>query len=278
MLNRIIFVITLLYIRLAVHPKRYDHVVVASCDEPTLCLAPLCKGMHIVLHNSATVHNKVKRWCMKRLARHNSFLVFDDYMAEPLHRAGLHCVDVISHGCVPAFGVEPAVPAWVTERGGYKRLVYHPSAKVDEAFLRQMMADAALQKCLDRDGVLMVFQGHAPEGVQCPRCIRFVDRYLSMHEYRSMFLAADVILLAYPSSFQRQVSGVSYECVANGKPMVALKHPALGYCAAFFNYDPFVATAEELADRLQSIFSDPSLGCTATPRQLAPHYISVFEK
>lgn len=277
-LNRFIFLFTLLLIKLVVRPQRYRHVVVAGCDEPTLCLLPLCKGMNIVLHDSATVYNKYKGWCLKRLARRNSFLVFDDYMAEPLHRAGIHSVDVISHGCVPAFRVKPAVPASVAEGGSYSRLVYHPSTKVDEAFLRKMMTDAALQKYLDANGILMVFQGHAPEGVPCPRGIRFVDRYLSMDEYRGMFLAADVVFVAYSTDFQRQVSGVSYECVANGKPMVALEHPALNYCAGFFNYNPFVKSVDELIHKLQSLFSDPSLGCTATPQSLAPHYKTVFEK
>jgi hypothetical protein len=106
--------------------------------------------------------------------------------------------------------------------------------------------------------------------------IQTINHYLSAEEYQLLFLTSDIILLAYPDNFQYRVSGVSYECVANQKKMVAKYLPALEYCQSFYNYSPLFNDIDQLCDLLQYLKEHPQAKCMATPQALTPDYNGIL--
>lgn len=275
-LNRIIFVVTLFLIRLRVKLGGYSRVVVSCCDEVTLGLFPLCRNMYVMCHNTATVTSRVKLFFLRRLARHNTFLVFDEYMRKPLIENGISKVKVVSHGCVPPFDAadDSQLPDVAK---GFSHLVFHPSSKTDTAFVDSLVADNLLARFLKENGVLLLVHGDGSKYDALPDNIRFVSGYLPMSTYRSVFMRAEIILLAYPETFQNQVSGVSFECVANRKRILVREHPALAYCRDFYNYDPIFSSVRELTEKIGELVASPELRCVASRETLTPDYVKIFE-
>lgn len=277
-LNRIVYIIILLWIKIKVFSfSKYSHVVVSSCDEPTLGLLPLCRNMYIMCHNTASVHSKVKRFFLRRLARHNTFLVFDEYMKEPLVNNGIKRVKIVSHGCVPPFKNynERSIP---TEMKDFDKVIFHPSSKADVSFVESLVTDNHLCEFLHKRNILLLIHGKKNVEWKLSDNIRFLTGFLPTDEYQAVFQKSDVILLAYPSSFQNQVSGVSFECVANRKNILIKEHPALTYCRDFYNYDPIFGSNECLLKKLDMLTSDGSnCQCIASAETLTPNYNKIFE-
>lgn len=278
-LNRIVYIIILLWIKIKVFRfSKYAHVVVSSCDEPTLGLLPLCQNMYIMCHNTASVYSKVKRFFLKRLSRQNTFLVFDEYMKDPFIKYGITNVKIVSHGCVPPFEPcrEESLPA---EIKGFRKVVFHPSSKADTSFVESLVADKNLCDYLQKEDILLLIHGQKEEKWSLSDNIRFITGFMPTDVYHAVFMRADVILLAYPSSFQNQVSGVSFECVANKKNILVRDHPALTYCRDFYNYDPIFHNNEELLWKIRGLNeSAPDYKCVVSAKDLAPNYKEIFER
>lgn len=275
-LNRIIFTVTLLYLKFKIRFSDYSHVVVSSCDEVTLGLLPLCRNMYIVCHNTGTVASRVKLFFLKRLARRNTFVVFDDYMKKPLLENGITNVAMVSHGCVSPFDESHADTNLPKYFSAFRKVVFHPSSKTDDTFVNSLVNSGELADFLVQNDVLLLIHGDKKEGEKYPDNVRFISGFLPTALYRKIFLRSDIVLLAYPSSFQNQVSGVSFECVANRKNMLVLEHPALHYCRDFYNYDPIFSTTSELVEKMGALTRDSSLQCVATPESLTPDYHKIL--
>lgn len=276
-LNRVIYLIILLWIKIKViNFSKYSYVVVSSCDEPTLGVLPLCRNMYIMCHNTASVHSKVKRLFLKRLAKHNTFLVFDEYMKKPFVENGIKSVKIIFHGCVPPYKLsnEKNVPYMIK---GFSKLIFHPSSRVDSSFVDNLISDVNLCEYLKKNGILLLIHGEK-EKRNLSNNICFISGFLPFDVYQAIFMKADIILLAYPSTFQNQVSGVSFECIANQKNILVRDHPALTYCMEFYNYNPLFKNNEELLYKIKNLTSDPTTYCcVVSAKTLKPNYKKIFD-
>ena len=104
------------------------------------------------------------------------------------------------------------------------------------------------------------------------------NTYLKENDYQGLFKRANIILLAYPNSFKYQVSGVSYECVANNKKMLVLKNPSLSYCIYFYNYDIFFENANDVIRHIIKMKNhSKDYKCTASPKDLSPNYSIILD-
>lgn len=274
-INRISFILSLLLIRIIIRVRKFDKVVVSYCDEVTLGLLPLCRGMYIICHNNAaSFDNKVKRYFMHRLSKHNHFIVFNDEMTKPFKRQGINNVLVVSHGCVPPFTMKPDIQLPLNI-SSYDKVVFHPSPKPDVDFVTELMQNARLADFLRENNVLLILR-NSPCCVCETSNIKFINEYLSQDQYQKLFLSSDVILLAYPPTFEYRVSGVSFECVANGKKMLIKANHAFDYCRDFLNYDPMFNDVGELCIKLDYLFHHPNAMCKAIKDRLTPDYKSIF--
>lgn len=292
LLNRIVFLFCLLYIKTFVRVSRYDKIVLGCVDEISYSILPLRRDAYIHAHGNgrflpnAEGHlaaGATKFRAMERLAPKATFIVYNDYMAEPFIRAHFPNVRVVSHGCVPPFqsaetdaSILAQLPLRITPD---KKIIFHPSGKCNEDFVRQAIVDARLHRALADHNAYIILRNR-PKWVsaeQVPARIIFVDGFLSNDLYRALFLRADAILMCYPPTFHHQVSGVSFECAANGKRILALSTPPLTYLRNWFNYETLFADTHQLANRIQLLFTDNSTATiTVTPEQLAPDYNDVF--
>lgn len=271
--NRILFVMALIYIRWHLKVKSYDDIVVSYCDEISLATVPLARGMHIICHTAATLGNKVKRFFMKRLARHNSFIVFSTYMAEPFKAHGIENVRVVSHGSIAPFSPQ-AVPLPI-DTAGFNRVIFHPSSKIEEAFVKTLTSHKPLLDYLHDNKILLILRNIPDKYAGCPN-IQSINAYLSQDEYQQLFLKADIIMMVYPDTFNYQISGVSYECVANAKRMLIQSHPSLAYCGQYLNYNPFFSTIDEFCERVSFLCENAEAGYRITPESIQPDYKSIL--
>lgn len=290
LINRIVFLIALLYIRTRVRISTYDKVFLGCIDEISYSILPLRRDSYIFAHGNGRflpapdgtfTAGTTKFRAMQKLAPETTFVVFNDYMAEPFRRAGFSNVKIVSHGCVPPFdpAADDAMHHFPLRITPSMKIVFHPSGKCNEDFVRQALADAALHHFLEANDVYIILRNR-PAWVKAedvPAHIVFVNGFLSNDLYRALFLRADAILMCYPASFHHQVSGVSFECAANGKLMLALDTPPLTYLRSWFNYDPLFADTTQLAERLAALTTEQS-ACSmiVTPEQLMPDYSSFF--
>lgn len=295
LLNRIVFCLTLLYILLRVRVSAYDKVFLGCIDEFSYNLLPLRRDCYIFAHGNGRFlpdakglpcPSPAKFRALKRLSKRATFVVFNDYMARPFREAGFPNVEIISHGCVPPFPTAPA-DAYSTlpfPINAEMRIVFHPSGKCNEDFLRQTLADSQLHAFLEETNTHIVFRNR-PAWVnadELPLHIHFIDGFLPDKLYQALFLRADVILMCYPPSFHHQVSGVSFECVANQKLVLALQTEALDYLRSYFNYDPLFADSHEFTERLRHVVQPCSTAAApcrivVKPTDLTPDYIHFFE-
>lgn len=275
LINRISFILSLLLIKIVVRVRNFDNVVVSYCDEVTLGLLPLCRNMYIICHNNAaSFKNNIKRYFMQRLSKHNRFIVFNEEMSKPFRCQGINDVRVVSHGCVPPFTMKPDIQLPLNI-SSYDKVIFHPSPKPDVDFVKRLVLNASLNKFLHDSNTLLILR-NMPCGVSETSNIKFINEYLSQGQYQNLFLLSDVILLAYPPTFEYRVSGVSFECVANEKKMLIKANHAFDYCRDFLNYDPMFSDADELCVKLDYLFHNPDPMCKAVKDGLKPDYKRIF--
>lgn len=294
LLNRIVFLIALLYIKMRVRVGRFDKVFLGCIDEISYSLLPLNRDAYIYAHGNGRFlpeadgtlpHGATKFKAMQRLAPRATFVVFNDYMAEPFRRAGFPHVQVVSHGCVPPFDDAPdgAFDALPFRIAPDAHIVFHSSGKCNEDFLRQALGDEALHRFLADHNIHLVLRNQPAWAKDIPDNIHFVNGFISTALYQALFLRADAILMCYPPSFHHQVSGVSFECAANAKLMLALDTPPLRYIRPWFNYDPLFTDTAAFRQRLEQLFVSPVENHDAqpdyvvSPRDLQPDYSHFFE-
>ena len=233
-LNRFIYILTLLYIKIKVSFKNYDKIILSSMDEPTLGLVPLCRKMFIICHvNASNFENTIKRFFIKKLTKYNYFIVFNRRMKEPFIENGISNVFIISHGCIDPYQPQilESLPIDTTK---YDFVIFHPSAKIERNFLQELKSNKELHRFFIDNNYAFVVRDKSLEIEECENII-IIHKYLTKEQYQTLFVASDVILLAYPESFRYQVSGISYECITNKKNILIRNNPSLKYCENFYN-------------------------------------------
>lgn len=288
LINRVIFLLALIYIKTRVRVSSYDKVFLGCIDEISYSMLPLSRDAYIYAHGNGRFLPKekggapvspMKFRAMQKLAPRASFIVFNEYMAEPFRAAGFPNVKVISHGCVPPF--DPAADNTLAEFPlkftPDMKVIFHSSGKCNDDFMRLALTDAKLHAFLAEHNIHIILRNQPAWATDVPENIHFINGFISNELYRALFLRADAILMCYPPSFHHQVSGVSFECAANGKLMLALDTPPLRYIRQYFNYDPLFNDMSSFVERLHQLCAEGSdCAYTVTPDSLAPDYNSFF--
>jgi hypothetical protein len=274
---RVLLTLMMLYIKVRVNVKSYDLVVFSTFEEMTTWLVPLCRHKFLISHgNVGEMRRPLKRFFTKRIAKSNAFIVFNDHMQQRLKSFGVKHSFVVSHGCVPPYTKEESAAPLPVDTSGYEMVVFHPSASPDAGFLDMVTNNSRLHEFLEREKILLILRDKHGKHASGHN-IAVITRFLETGEYRSLFLAADAVLIAYPEDFCYKVSGVSYECVANTKKMLVRHIPAMEYCKDLCNYNPFFTDAESLIERLAFLKNHPEAACTASPAALKPDYTEVLQ-
>ena len=274
-LNRIFYILTLLYIKVRVSFKSYDRVILSSMDEPTLGLIPLCRKMFLICHaNASNFENTIKRFFMKKLAKYNYFIVFNRRMKESFIANRISNVFVVSHGCIAPYMPQAHLTCPI-DTTKYDFVIFHPSAKIENFFLEELKSNKKLQRFLKENNYAFVIRDKSLEIEDCENII-IIHKYLTKEQYQTLFVASDVILLVYPESFRYQVSGISYECVSNKKRILIRNNPSLEYCGDFYNYDPFFLTTEQLCKKIEFLRHNLNAECIVSASTLQPDYREIM--
>lgn len=274
--NRLMYILTLLYIRFRISKKEYDHIFVSNIDEVSLGLVPIGQNMRIFAHAlNDSLKNKVKSFFVKRIAQKNMFVVFNEHMKIPFLEAGITNLGVTSHGCMPPFKYDDSVSV-LEGIGDNQKIIFHPSHRPNLKFVEELLGDDDVQARLEALDAIILLRDRSGKHKSKGR-IKILADYLQAEVYQDLFLKADIILMAYPDDFLYKVSGVSYECFANKKKMLVLNNPSFFYCKDFFNYDPLFCSVSDLKDKITMLLAHPEYANVADPISLAPDYSSIIQ-
>lgn len=267
-LNRIAYLLTLLYIKLTIKRSLFRYVFISNFDEITLGLVPIGKQMYLYCHNTANnFSSRIKAFFIRRLANNNYFIVFNKEMAQAFYREGIEDVKIVSHGCIPPFPTTK--PLMLTINVDYNRLIFMPSERTSTSFLKDYLQNEAFIHFIEKNKILIVVRNFHRDSTS--KYIHPINRYLSNDEYIFLFSNSDFILIAYPLNFGYRVSGVSFECVANKKNLLYLVNSSLDYCKHFYNYNPEFKSLEELISKIEN-FDYINNHCIVDENSLKPDY------
>lgn len=269
-INRLVYIATLLFIKFKISFKSYNYCIISNLDEISMALCPLTKDMFLICHgNSKNFTNAIKKIFLHKLALSCTFIVFNNQMAKPFLKNGITCIRIISHGCVAPF-VNMKVHSEYAFMKKYKHIIFHPSSKTDVNFVN-MIYNENVNKSLKENETLLVLRNNPLKDKKMSNII-FINKYLNNMEYQYLFSLSEIILLAYPSSFHYQVSGVSFECISNNKKLLALRNESLIYCGDFYNYDPFFNNADNFINKIIYLNKTKNSGLVITPQEVTPNY------
>lgn len=268
LLNRIAYILTLIYIKIKIKETRYKHIFISNFDEITLGLVPLNKQMYLYCHTTANnFDSKIKAFFIRKLAKNNHFIVFNHEMAEGFYKENIVDVKIVSHGCIPPF---PNTDTQMLKvEIDYHRLIFIPSERTSSSFLQTFLRNKEFTNFIERNKILVIVRNFHDNPTN--KYIHPINRYLSDSEYRTLFLKSDFILIAYPPNFGYRVSGISFECVANKKNLLYLANDSLKYCKSFYNYDPEFNNIKELIAKIEK-FDYNCNKCIVDKDNLMPDY------
>lgn len=276
LMNRILFLVTLLFIKLKISFKEYDYCVVSNIDEITMGIIPLTKNMYLFCHGSCRgVYNSIKRMFLRKLSKENTFLVFNKEMASAFIQNNMNHVKIISHGCTMPF-FSRTTSSWENELQGFKHIVFHPSSKTESTFVKEIYNEE-INQLLNDNKTLLLLRNNPVEDKGLSN-IKFINTRLSKEDYEYIFMKAGIILFAYPKSFNFQVSGVSFECIANNKNILVLENESLKYCKDFYNYNPFFKDCKQLIQKILLLNENTDLKPIVDAEDLIPNYKMIFEQ
>lgn len=269
--NRIAFLVVLFLIKLKVSLFQYDYVYVANFDEITMGIFPLCRNMLLVAHaNGMGLKNRIKRPFLKKLARHNTFLVFNECLASAFRAGGINSLRIISHGCVDIVSPpKECFPSLHLEK--YALVVFHASPKICTEFITKIIENAEVIKTLEKYNILLILRNLKDHPVSSGRHVVSINKYLTKEEYNFLMSRSDAILIAYGEQFKNQVSGVSFESVSLGKNLMVLENPFLYYCRDYYNYDPLFQDSASFICLLKLLL-EKECKCVVSPKDLRPDY------
>lgn len=277
MINRLLYFMTLIYIKLHINFSKYDYSIISNFDEISLSVVPLARKMYMFCHgNCRDLENNIKFFFLKHLSKHHEFIVFSDEMQKPFKDKGFCNIHVISHGCIPPFTENVMSHDFYNMLNKYDFVVFHPSPKSDINFLKTIYSKE-YNDILNRNNILLLLR-NSPFEDKGYSNIRFINTYLKENDYQGLFTRANIILLAYPKSFKYQVSGVSYESISNQKNMLVLQNPSLNYCKKYYNYNLFFSNAKEAIDKIIEMKKNSfSYQCIINLKDLAPNYTDFLQ-
>ena len=119
-INRLVYIATLLFIKFKISFKSYNYCIISNLDEISMALCPLTKDMFLICHgNSKNFTNAIKKIFLHKLALSCTFIVFNNQMAKPFLKnesrniyymlSLLFCsfLPHLQHVEVPGPGIEP---------------------------------------------------------------------------------------------------------------------------------------------------------------------------
>ena len=275
-INRLLYLLTLIWIRVNISFRQYDRIILSSVEEISLGIMPLCKNMFIICHDNArNIGKGMKGFFLQRLSRNNTFVVFNKEMGSPFAKRNMK-YQCVSHGCIQPFHSQEALDIPLVKTS-YRFIIFHPSNRPNRQFIDELKSSASFLDFLQRKNILMILRSQRPQSNPSDNCI-FINQYLTREQYQSLFLMADIILLAYPDDFENRVSGVSFECVANNKRLLLKDNPSLVYCKQFYNYDPTFDSIKQLTERISQLLENPNARCIVKPSDLCPDYTTILSK
>ena len=277
LINRLLYVMTLIYIKLHINFSKYDYCIISNLDEISLSVVPLAKKMYMFCHDKCRgLENKIKFFFFKHLSKHHEFIVFSNEMQIPFKDKGFCNIHVISHGCIPPFTGSDMSHDFCNMLSIYDFVVFHPSPKSDINFLKKIYTKK-YNDILYRNNILLLLR-NSPFEDKGYSNIRFINKYLKVNDYQGIFKKANVILLAYPSSFKYQVSGVSYECITNQKNILVLQNSSFNYCKQYYNYNIIFNNTDEMIHKIIDMKNTPySYKCIITSKDLVPNYTDLLQ-
>ncbi len=261
-LTRLYYLLALFNIKRNVKFGNYDIVIFSSFEEISFFLANIKKAYVINHINLQGLRNRVKRFFLGKVYRNNTPIFFENDMSLEVKNIFPSVQPIISpHGLVEFPGINNPEDFQIfienNHIGKYETILFYPSDNsTDIFFLKECVESKHFLSFLKKINALLIVKSKAIKSSSDH--ILIIDYYLPATTYNSLFLFSDIIIIAYPKTFNLRVSGVLYESFAYSKKCLLSKIPTFENYHSFFNYYPFFDSLEELIERIESVIVDDS--------------------
>lgn len=259
-LNRIRYIQIFRYLKKYCRIDDYDYVIFSSYEEISLYLSFINRPLILINHNNISgLHDNIKLFFFKKLAKKNINIVFENYMKNYLLSLGINNVYTIHHGLPKSYDKKLINNTKLIEDfsiiNNFRYVIFSPSVtSTDKNFLESLILDNVFNIFLrDNDILLILKDKHLNSNC---KNIQIVRNYLTDLQYQYIFLRSDLILIPYSNNFSYRVSAVLFESMANNKICLFSDIKALQIYMEFFNYDPIFNTVDDLTNRISYIISN----------------------
>lgn len=213
-----------------VNVRSYQYIVFSSINKLAFLCSPFfwsAKAI-IVSHSWKTPITVFYKLLLKIISSKHILISLDNFIYEYLRNNKIR-THVIPHPIVQPFTTNTA-----THKEKQLINIFAPSKSIDKELLDSLYKDTTLNNWLKEHKIKLHIRNHIY--TQNSSNLIFSTGYIQDSEYKNLFLNADIILIAYPSTFTNRVSNVFYEAIGNKKHIILLKGTHLDNYAN--EYDP----------------------------------------
>lgn len=214
-------IMILLWVKEHIRWRDYDAVLVLTYDIMSIFIFRISTRTFLINHNNVSqLSNKIKLCLTRHLPNNYSHIALNDEMYRRLKEL-LPGRDVyyVPHGiCPPSNKIRK--PSFILDMG---RFLFCPvNNNYDPLFVKKIFEDRTFLDYLKSSGIVLYVKESL--GVGCDGCnVKKVPTTMKEEEYNFMLKNALAVLLPYCEFFKYRCSGIFFECVSFGTPVIVTK-------------------------------------------------------
>lgn len=220
LLNRLLLLRVLLYIKIKYNFDNYDYVIFSCYEEFSFYFSYIKRKCYLINHNNLhSVKNKVKLHILQSINKRHRLIVLHDNFRDLLLNYNIKSL-VIKHGLPEKISLDEAGGElrYRIDFNKYKSVVFSPSkGSIDKKLLEKLVNDSIFNEFLKVNKILFVIKGSLISKLSN---ILVIDYFLSKEDYDYIFYHSEIIFIGYGKEFQNRISGVYIEAIANQKKIL----------------------------------------------------------
>ena len=256
--ERVLGVIRLIWLFCHIEVKKYDAIILLSYDILSLFPFKLKKKLFLVNHNNVSqiYDSRFKLFLTKHLPSYYVHIALSETMKNGLKALLPQKIVVyVPHGYAEKIAKEER-PAFINEG---KRFIFCPvNSNYDKELLSMVLNSGKVSGFLREENIELYVKKNVELRNESDSIYR-ITSYLSLEEYNYMLKKAMAVILPYGKQFKYRCSGIFFECIANGTPIMATNIPDIKAYSdnariAFFGDDKsFVEALSNLNEIAQKV-------------------------
>lgn len=272
LINRIIYVLSLIWVRFKFSFSKFDLIIVPTYDPLSIFVLKSKVNTILITHDGHYLDNKIKRFCVRLTPRHYIHVGLSEEMTLHIkNMLGDRKVAFVPHGLcgMPSEFQRP------TFLEGCNKYVFCPINRLfEQDFVERIFSDIKFETYLKENGLKLVVKKNLLRNVDSESVI-VIENNLSKKEYDYLIKNSVAVILPYFKEYKYRCSGIMFECVVCDTPVLATRLDAWNYLQNRINLYMF-ETANELVDGLVFFGKNGIVPVDKSSFDPKPYWLSVI--